>query len=347
MDILLVATKSFRFFLHSIALMCPHLAALSLPLSTIVATSFVMGRMLLNREIITLFSAGLSHTRLSLHFLSFGVVIASITALNTLYFIPISNRDQLKFEEIFLQKTLIAFFQKQEFLSPIDGTTVYVRDIDSEQVFHHIFIRIKRTDDTPEMVYVAKTGYVKQRKKTPVLMLKSGSILAESDDGNLTVIDFNEAIFDLSEVLPQESLFTSQKATTETYKMILGLKSKLSRDQVDPSALAAAHYELSTILTSLLYSIITATTLLFVNPTIKRQSSIFIPALTVCIFFTICQGLLMVALPNFPDYNWLFYALPLIASFLSLVALNFLDRRAGMYVWSPISNFVMKFNPFQ
>ena len=113
----------------------PYIIVLVMPIGTLLATAFLGGYLVKNRELVAMRSAGISSTKIVILLIIWGFLISIAAFLGGEFLIPHSNslRDELKRVKIDKRKGSRGRLKNDLFYITEDGTFFYFRTLDSKR----------------------------------------------------------------------------------------------------------------------------------------------------------------------------------------------------------------------
>ena len=198
---------SVKLFLMLTTLQLPNFLIQILPISVFIAVLFVYSRLISDREITVLKSAGLSPLALSKPVLLLGLVVTIIVYCLTLYATPLTYKTfrELQWDirynlaHIILKEGVFNGFSKD--------ITVYVRERSGENQLKGILVHDSRDHNRP-ITYHAESGtLVESNNAAKVVLLKGNSIVIDKKNPQINrVIFFDRHILDLADIVQKPAL---------------------------------------------------------------------------------------------------------------------------------------------
>jgi lipopolysaccharide export LptBFGC system permease protein LptF len=150
---------SLRNFITIILLVLPNLLLITVPLSLFLSVIFTYNKLIKNNEIIILQSVGVKKPHLIEPVAYFNVIVALLLYLNTMFFIPKTNRQSDNMKEV-MKNDLINLMFKNNRFDNIKNITFYA-NTNSQQELENLMLYIKSTDskEKDKMIY-SKTAEI-------------------------------------------------------------------------------------------------------------------------------------------------------------------------------------------
>lgn len=172
-DRLIADGQSAGVFLEFTALSLPGLIRIVLPLAAFVAAVYVTNRLTSDSELIVVQATGYSAFRLARPVLVFGLIVTLLTGLLTHILVPAATA-QLRDREAEIARNVTArFLTEGQFMTPVEGITVYIREITPEGALRDLFLADSRDAGT-QVIYTARTAYLVRTDAGPQLVMLDG-----------------------------------------------------------------------------------------------------------------------------------------------------------------------------
>lgn len=191
-DIVLNKGQSAMIFLEMAILTLPLSLGIVLPVALLAAVLYTLHRLLIESELVIMWSAGSSFLRVAAPILILAGVVTVILYAITLYFMPSSARATR--DKLFEIKTDIAagLIQEGVFSTPVDGLTVFIRKVSTEGDLLGVLVHENREEETP-VTYLAERGSLQQTDQGPRLLLVNGNIQRVNvETGQINILYFDE-----------------------------------------------------------------------------------------------------------------------------------------------------------
>ncbi|SMY09616.1 Lipopolysaccharide export system permease protein LptF [Flavimaricola marinus] len=215
-DQLIADGQSIGVFLTFSALTLPGLIRIVLPLSAFAAALYVANRMIAESELIVVQATGFSPFRLARPMLVFGVIVALLMSILVHYLVPASVTELNRRQTEIAQNATARLLREGQFLSPVNGVTLYIREITPEGELRDIFLSDTRAS-AESVTYTASSAYVVRTEKGPQLVMIDGmaqTLRADSD--RLITTAFADLVYDVGAMiqLPDTSRRSSREVMT-------------------------------------------------------------------------------------------------------------------------------------
>jgi len=144
-------------FLHFASLQLPRFILFVSPMAMFGAAVFTYNKMIMDSEMIVLRAAGLSPFALAKPVIIVGTAIAAICFYMSLYLVPLTYREYKELEFKYRHDLPKLVLQEGVFASPMEGITVYFRDVGQGGEMEDVFIHDNRNIQEPT-TYLAERG---------------------------------------------------------------------------------------------------------------------------------------------------------------------------------------------
>jgi len=156
-DMMLNRGLSVSSFLHFASLQLPRFILFVSPMAVFGAAVFTYNKLIMDSELIVLRAAGLSPLTLSKPVLLIGVAVAIVGYYLSLYLVPLTYREYKELEFKYRHDLPKLVLQEGVFASPMEGITVYFRDIGKSGEMEDVLIHDNRDRSEPT-TYLAEHG---------------------------------------------------------------------------------------------------------------------------------------------------------------------------------------------
>ena len=144
-------------FLHFASLQLPRFILFVSPMAMFGAAVFTYNKMIMDSELIVLRAAGMSPIALAKPVILVGVLISAICFYMSLYLVPLTYREYKEGEFKIRHDMPKLVLQEGVFASPMEGITVYFRDVGKTGEMEDVFIHDNRNVQEPT-TYIAESG---------------------------------------------------------------------------------------------------------------------------------------------------------------------------------------------
>jgi lipopolysaccharide export system permease protein len=214
LDLVINRGQSAPTFAYLTLLILPGLLVIILPLSYFAGTLYGLHRLNSESELVVMQAAGYSQKQLALPVITMAVVIMILSWLCSLFLMPLSQRT-MKGAVLDIRADIgAAILNEGDFNTPINGLTVFIRELNSDGHIKGILVHDSRDAKAPT-TYIAKSGVLAQTQGGARLIMMDGTIEQAANAGaKLSVLKFQRYVFDLDQFGGQQqeqNLETSER----------------------------------------------------------------------------------------------------------------------------------------
>ena len=200
-DQLIADGQSAWVFLELTALALPSVIKIAVPLAAVVAVIIAVNRLAGDSELAVLQAAGLSPRRLARPVLVFGVIVALLMALIIHVLAPAAASRLAERQSEIAQSATARLLREGEFISPLPGLTIYIRDVAPSGEIGGLLLSDAR-DPGAAVTYTARAAWLVQGADGPQLVMLDGLIQRLSPGEGLVTTTFADLAYDLGPLLP-------------------------------------------------------------------------------------------------------------------------------------------------
>ncbi len=184
-------------FLELTSLLVPSFLLITLPIALFLATLFVLNKMLNDRELLVMRTAGLSDLYLSMPVITLGIVSILVCFFISLYLLPVSFKNFRNLHDDVRSNFSVGLIQKGVFNNFGSKITIYVRDRAGDEV-RGILVQDNR-DSAKAITMVAERGRITITPAGPHVLMSRGS-RQERDrkTGKISTLYFQRYSFDFT-----------------------------------------------------------------------------------------------------------------------------------------------------
>ncbi len=298
-------------FLYVSALLVPALVTIVLPVAVLIAVIYTFTHLNGDSELVVVNASGAAQITVLRPTLAVGIIVTLMVATMSLYFAPLSLRAWQVLITNVRGDILTTILKPGQFMQPVPGLTIHIRNRDSDGTMHGVFVSDDR-DPGETTTYLAERGAVMDNALGVFMIMNHGTIQQRSKtDQSISMIEFSSYAFDLSS-------FASRSTTPQLRPAERSTGYLLNPDPEDPyfrkfpgKFRAELHNRLSSPLYGLLFAVLP---LVFLgqaeSPRQSRAASV-----TMAVTVTTTLRAIGVFLPNLAETStlavWLMYAIPL------------------------------------
>ncbi|WP_342746316.1 LPS export ABC transporter permease LptF [Thalassospira mesophila] len=196
---------SIAVFLHLTSLLLPSFLTIILPIALFFVVVFTYNKLIQDRELIVMRSAGLSQWALAKPAILLAVGVAAVGYFLTLYYLPYSYR-QFKELQYTIRNDYSSVLLQEGSFTDIDGLTIYVREVGQDSELMGILVHDAR-DPKAQSTMMAKNGALVRTDKGPRIVLLDGNRQeVNTADGTMSILYFDRYAVDIAEDVTDPSL---------------------------------------------------------------------------------------------------------------------------------------------
>ena len=186
----------------------PHILALTVPMSVLLAANLGLGRMSADNEITILHASGVGLTRIGRPLFFFAALTTALTALILIRLVPQANQHARAHTYEMAKRQWHQGIQPREFFERYAGRVIYTADIDEEtNLWTEVMVADMQQRDEPKLTF-ARTGRMNynEAEKYVVLDLKDGETfsidLMDPATSSRSTFTNQQLVFNLENLMP-------------------------------------------------------------------------------------------------------------------------------------------------
>jgi len=188
-------------FLEITSYLVPRVLMVALPISALAAALYALNHLYSESELVVMMTSGQSPMALARPVAVFGLLVAAIMAVVTLYLVPASQTQlgqRLADFRSDFAKTLI---REGQFIHPVDGLTLFIRDTSKQGEMAGLFLSDRRDEENP-VVYNARKALLVQDDESIRIVMIDGNIqrLPQNSD-SLSTVHFDQFSYDFGALI--------------------------------------------------------------------------------------------------------------------------------------------------
>jgi lipopolysaccharide export system permease protein len=172
-DQLIADGQSAVVFLEFTALSLPSVIRLALPLAAFAASVYVTNRLVSDSEMVAVQATGYSCFRLARPVLYFGIIVALLMTVLMHFLVPLSSARLAERQADISQNLTARLLQEGQFLEPLDGITVYIREVTPAGELRDVLLSDNR-DVANQITYTAAQAYLVRTEDSAQLVMRNG-----------------------------------------------------------------------------------------------------------------------------------------------------------------------------
>jgi lipopolysaccharide export system permease protein len=298
-------------FVRLVIYSVPNLFSFVAPISSLVATLFVLNKLHTEQEIVVCFASGMSRWQVTSPIMRVSAFfVVAMLAVN-LWVAPLCNR--LGQEELFHARNDLAgtLVREGEFTDSSKGLTVYAQQVAPGGLLKNLFV-YQTQSEGGSYTYDSRTGVITHRNGLPVLVMRDGSREAFSKGGALDYLKFDENTLDLTPYTNGNEALVYKPSELYMHELLYPDPAVQVKKSLRRKMLAEAHARLSSPLyvpTFVMFAILAVIGGAFSRLGYGRQIAVAAGA-ALCV--RLSGALVQAACENAPALNILQYLIPLV-----------------------------------
>lgn len=190
-------------YLKIVVLGAPKVLTLLMPIALFAASVWSLNTLRKDAEITVVQATGMTDWQVASPLMRLAVIVAIAHLAISLWVQPTAQRELR--ESLLEARTDLAtsLIRAGEFTSVSSALTFYARD-NEQGVLHGLLISDTSDPDSP-IDYIAQEGRMREVNGEPLLVMNAAQIHQKDNDGQLSVIEFEQYTFDLSPFIREET----------------------------------------------------------------------------------------------------------------------------------------------
>jgi lipopolysaccharide export system permease protein len=204
-DQLIANGQSAVVFLEFTALTLPNVIRIVLPVAAFAAVVYVTNRLQSESELVVVQATGYSPARLARAVIIFGLIVAACVSILTHFLVPASI-GRLSEKRVEIRENITArLLTEGEFLHPLAGITIYIREVTPDGELRSIFLNDSRKADR-RTTYTARSAVIVREDGGPkILMFEGMAQTLNLSTRQLSTTRFKDFVFDIGALIPEFS----------------------------------------------------------------------------------------------------------------------------------------------
>jgi len=332
-DQLIADGQSAGVFLAFTALSLPQVITIVLPLSAFAASLYVTNRMSNEAELTVVQATGFSPFRIARPVALFGLVVTLLMSALVHVLAPAALTELNAREAEIAGTATSRLLREGTFINPVDGVTVYIREITPGGELQDIFLSDQRAE-SETVTYTAARAYLVQAPEGPQLVMVDGSIQTlRVSERQLVTTGFSDLVYNLAPLLPEPGTARRSSREFPTLALLDAAPDTVALTRKSAEILhAEAHDRVAETLLALVAALLGFATLLvgqFSRFGVWRQ---VVAAIFLVIFVKGIETLATAAIRDAPDRWWLAY-MPVLVGI--AIVWGLLTRATRPMIWRP------------
>tara|TARA_B100000678_G_scaffold65690_1_gene53811 strand:+ start:19807 stop:20946 length:1140 start_codon:yes stop_codon:yes gene_type:complete len=315
-DLIVENRQSALTYLRVVALGAPQIVAVLAPIALFVASLNALNRLQRDSEIVVAQSAGMTRWQIASPVLRLAVLAAMVHLCVNLFIQPAAQRELRETISDARADFAASLIRPGAFTDPTDGLTIYVRESSGGQ-FRGMLISDTRVPSNT-VDYIAQTGNLVEIEGQPAIRMTNGQIQQVDAQGQLSVLDFDDYIFDLTAFLAEESDLLLKPSDRFLYELFYPDLADYYQNRDQERYLAEAHSRLAMPLMNIAMALIAILAVVGGNFSRRGYQRRIIIASVGALLFVILMLSIQPNAASDPALNIVQYALPVGTSLIIL-----------------------------
>lgn len=219
-DQLIADGQSAIVFLEFTALSLPSVIRLALPLAAFAAAVYVTNRMTTESELTVVQATGYSPFRLARPVLYFGLIVALLMSLLMHFLIPMSSARLAERQAEIAQNVTSRLLTEGQFIEPINGVTLYIREITPQGELLDVFLSDTRSQSEHVSYTAAKAFLVRESGDTQLVMIEGMVQTLRTDGQRLFTTSFDDFAYNISNLIGETRVRGRRDAHLSTWELL-------------------------------------------------------------------------------------------------------------------------------
>ena len=261
-DTVVASGQSASIFLEFSALVLPQVFVIVLPLAGMGAALYALNKLYTDSELIVMMGAGLGPVSMLRPVALFGVLVGLAMAIVLTVLVPRSGAILAERTRAIRSDLANALIVERQFLHPLSGLTLFITDTSRQGEMAGIFLNDQRDPARP-VTYSAQRALLVREGMEARLVMQEGVALAPGAGSQLTSVRFDQFVFDLSDLLEQESARVPRPSEYPVRTLLSPTPEMLAGDRYDRADFVSeGHYKIVMPLLAMIYPMIALVTIL-------------------------------------------------------------------------------------
>ncbi len=262
-DTVVASGQSASVFLEFSALVLPQVFVIVLPLSGMGAALYALNKLYTDSELIVMMGAGLGPAAMLRPVALFGVLIGLTMAVVLTVLVPRSGAILAERTRAIRSDLANALIVERQFLHPLPGLTLFITDTSRQGEMAGIFLNDQRDPDRPITYSARRALLLREGMEARLVMQEGVALTVGAGREQLTSVRFDQFVFDLSEILSQESVRVPRPSEYPVRALLAPTPDMLASGRYSRADfISEGHYKISLPLLAMIYPMIALVTLL-------------------------------------------------------------------------------------
>jgi lipopolysaccharide export system permease protein len=219
-DTVLASGQSAGVFLEFSVLVLPQVFVIVLPLSGIGASLYTLNKLYSDSELVVMMASGMGPLGMLRSIFLFGAILAAGMALVLMVLVPISGRKLAERTQAVRSDLASALIVERQFLHPAKGLTLFISDTSRTGEMAGIFINDQRELEHPVTYSAEQAQLLRDGAEVRLVLLDGIALSPGASGGQINTIQFEQFVFDLSELVKDESGRTPRPSEYSVFELL-------------------------------------------------------------------------------------------------------------------------------
>ena len=230
---------SISVFLQLTSLLLPSFLTIILPISLFFVVVFTYNKLIQDRELIVMRSAGLSQWALAKPALILALLTTAFGYFMTLFYLPYSYQ-QFKELQFSIRNDFSSVLLQEGSFTDLDGLTVYVREVGQDNELLGILVHDSRNPNA-QTTMMAKNGALVRTDSGPRIVLLDGNRQeVNTKDGTMSILYFDRYAVDIAHSSEDPAMRYREARERSVYNLLTGVAPNINENDI-PSFRAEGH----------------------------------------------------------------------------------------------------------
>lgn len=222
---------SISVFLQLTSLLLPSFLTIIIPISLFFVIVFSYNKLIQDRELIVMRSAGLSQWALAKPALGVALLSTCVCYFLTLFYLPYSYQ-QFKELQFSIRNDFSSVLLQEGSFTDLDGLTVYVREVGRDNELLGILVHDSRDPDA-QTTMMAKHGALLRTDEGPRIVLLDGNRQeVNAEDGTMSILYFDRYAVDIAHSSEDPALRYQEARERGVYNLLTGTPPDISENDI-------------------------------------------------------------------------------------------------------------------
>ncbi|MAP94151.1 MAG: permease [Ponticaulis sp.] len=202
-DLIVENQQSALTYLRVVVLGAPQIIAVLAPIALFVAALNALNRAQRDSEIVVAQSAGMTRWQVASPIVRLAVLAAIVHLLVNLFVQPLAQRELRETLSDARADLAASLIRPGAFTYPTEGLTIYVRESTAGNFKGMLISDTRQPNNAVD--YIAQTGNIVEIAGNPAIHMTNGQIQQLDQQGQLSILNFDDYVFDLTDFMAEES----------------------------------------------------------------------------------------------------------------------------------------------